>query len=351
MSRTVLGPDKGSFWWKVSSEADFDRLEFYIDDVRKARISGSVDWSKYGFAVDGGLHTLKWRYVKNGAVSSGLDCGWVDKVEFSSTVTLASAIDQPAWTVSSGGASNWGGQKEVYYYGGDAGQSGDIGNNEESWMRVTVTGPGTLSYWWKVSSELGNDHLEFWIDDVRRARISGSAGWNQRRFYLGSGAHLLNWRYVKNDMISVGLDCGWVDRVEFLPALTLPEAIDQPGWTVSTGGSKNWFGQRSVTYYDGDAAQSGSISHSQGSWLQTTVTGPGGGSFWWKVSSQAGKDYLEFYIDGALQTRISGLTAWAERSFNVGAGAHTLKWRYVKDGSGVAGLDCGWVDRVRFCRW
>jgi hypothetical protein len=28
------------------------------------------------------LHTLKWRYTKDGSVDRGDDCGWVDKVEW-----------------------------------------------------------------------------------------------------------------------------------------------------------------------------------------------------------------------------------------------------------------------------
>jgi len=30
-----------SFYWRVSSEEDYDSLEFYIDDVRQDRISDS----------------------------------------------------------------------------------------------------------------------------------------------------------------------------------------------------------------------------------------------------------------------------------------------------------------------
>ena len=80
--------------------------------------------------------------------------------------------------------------------------------------------------------------------------------------------------------------------------------------------------------------------------MQAIVNGPGTLGFWWKVSSQSG-DYLEFYIDGVLQTgRVTGNVDWAEKSYNLTAGAHTLRWRYVKNSSGVAGDDAAWVDQL-----
>jgi len=42
----------------------------------------------------------------------------------------------------------------------------------------------------------------------------------------------------------------------------------------------------------------------------STVTGPSDLSFYWKVDSESGYDYLRFYIDGAEQAKISGSTSW-----------------------------------------
>jgi hypothetical protein len=81
--------------------------------------------------------------------------------------------------------------------------------------------------------------------------------------------------------------------------------------------------------------------------MQTTVSGAGVVSFWWKVSSEGSYDYLEFYIDGSLQERISGLVDWQRVLCTIPSpGSHTLKWRYVKDYSVSSGSDYGWVDKV-----
>ena len=37
---------------------------------------------------------------------------------------------------------------------------------------------------------------------------------------------------------------------------------------------------------------------------------------------------------------------WTQITQSIDAGSHTLRWRYVKNGSGVAGSDSGWLDEV-----
>jgi alpha-tubulin suppressor-like RCC1 family protein len=126
-------------------------------------------------------------------------------------------------------------------------------------------------------------------------------------------------------------------------------ALDNDLQPPTTGGSAPWFGQTLQTHDGEDAAQSGGISHDQQSWLEQAVTGPGTLSYWWKVSSEVDYDFLEFRIDGVLQSgRISGEVSWQRREFRIPAGTHTLRWLYVKDPSDSAGADAGWLDQVAF---
>ncbi len=74
----VFGDDVISFWMMVSSEANWDYLRFYIDGNEQASWSGSVGWQEVEFSVTGGTHTFKWEYDKDGSVSNGSDCAWVD---------------------------------------------------------------------------------------------------------------------------------------------------------------------------------------------------------------------------------------------------------------------------------
>ena len=127
---------------------------------------------------------------------------------------------------------------------------------------------------------------------------------------------------------------------------TVPDAVDAPALTFTYANSVPWFGQTAVSNDSIDAAQSGPAGHSQNSYMQTSLTGPGNISFWWKVDSEAGSDVLEVRIDGVLQTFISGQVNWIQKSYTIGAGTHFVSWTYQKDATVSTGADAGWVDQI-----
>ena len=93
---------------------------------------------------------------------------------------------------------------------------GGIDGYDESAMQTLVQGEGTLTFWWKVSSESGCDELEFYLDDVLKHSISGEVDWQQKSYAVtGAGSHTLKWRYVKDSSASDGSDCGWVDCLQW----------------------------------------------------------------------------------------------------------------------------------------
>jgi subtilisin family serine protease len=71
-----------SFWYNVSSEANFDLLRFYIDDVQQGQWSGTVPWTLATFPVTNGTHTFRWTYQKNSSGAAGSDAAWVDQIQF-----------------------------------------------------------------------------------------------------------------------------------------------------------------------------------------------------------------------------------------------------------------------------
>jgi len=71
-----------SFWKKVSSELNYDYFKFYIDDDLQEQWSGEIDWSESVYSVDVGTHTFKWEYFKDGGVTGGSDCAWLDYIIF-----------------------------------------------------------------------------------------------------------------------------------------------------------------------------------------------------------------------------------------------------------------------------
>jgi len=138
--------------------------------------------------------------------------------DFLAVPNLPEALDT-VLSFTTGGAAGWFGEGSTSYEDGDAVRSGDIAHEEESWLRTTVSGAGTVSFSWKISSEMSYDFLEFYINGSLRDRISGSVDWHAMTYVLaGSGLHTLEWRYVKDLTTDEGSDCGWVAKVVWVPA-------------------------------------------------------------------------------------------------------------------------------------
>ena len=70
-----------AFRWRTSSEDNFDWLRVRLDGDELASISGWRDWEDFTIPVESdGSHTIEWVYTKDGSVSDGEDCGWIDNV-------------------------------------------------------------------------------------------------------------------------------------------------------------------------------------------------------------------------------------------------------------------------------
>jgi hypothetical protein len=119
-----------------------------------------------------------------------------------------------------GGDAPWVIATTGVYEGAYAAISGDIGSSESSEMMVglTVLEPGTLSFHYRVSSEAAYDFLKFYIDGQRKLEASGNVDWTMASFSVSPGSHTFRWTYEKDQSVSNGSDCAWVDYVTF-PAL------------------------------------------------------------------------------------------------------------------------------------
>lgn len=181
----------------------------------------SLDWVTITSGASGtGSGTVNYSVASNSSASSRTGNITIAGQTFSISqsgisLTIGEAVDNTSLTWTTGGNSDWAGQTAVSYYGGDAARSGTITDNQTTWVQATVTGPATLSYYWKVSSESGWDYLRFYIDGIEQAgSISGSVDWTQKTYAISSGSHTLRWEYSKDIFLSSGSDAGWLDKVE-----------------------------------------------------------------------------------------------------------------------------------------
>ncbi len=77
--------DSVRFWYKVSSETNYDKFTFTIDGTTRLTESGEVDWTRFSYPVSAGTHTFAFVYKKDVSRSSGSDCVWIDDVVMPST--------------------------------------------------------------------------------------------------------------------------------------------------------------------------------------------------------------------------------------------------------------------------
>ncbi len=124
--------------------------------------------------------------------------------------------------------------------------------------------------------------------------------------------------------------------------------MSQFNWT--TGGSSDWTVTTNNPYEGSFCIKSGTLDHDQNNYLSIPFEASEDDSlsFWHKVSSETGYDFLKFFIDDEEKSSWSGEIAWERSSYLITAGSHTLKWTYSKDGSTTSGNDCGWIDFIVF---
>lgn len=72
--------DSISFFYKVSSETNYDIFRFYIDGNEQLDGSGVVDWTRVSYFVPAGTHTFLFEYSKDGSMSRNSDCAWIDDI-------------------------------------------------------------------------------------------------------------------------------------------------------------------------------------------------------------------------------------------------------------------------------
>ena len=94
--------------------------------------------------------------------------------------------------------------------------NGFTSTNSDLSLTVTLTNAATVSFWAKVSSEVGYDYGRFLIDDAQKMQVSGTSNdWTYYSYELSAGTHTLVWRFYKDsiDYDEIGDDCFYVDDI------------------------------------------------------------------------------------------------------------------------------------------
>ncbi len=254
------------------------------------------------------------------------------------TVNLTEALDDYGlvWR-----ARNWFGQSRVTHDGVDAAECRGLSMEDSAYLETIVTGPGIISFRWKVSC--GEDaSLGFAMNYLGGlAWIEGETDWQRRSFEVPPGRQTLVWSYSRSEGAEGGQNAGWIDEVSFgtnvppLSIVTQPRsqsvaAGDDLVFTVQAEGLEpftyQWqregvdlpeANQRELILSDVDASQAGTYtvtitSHDEDTITSApavlTVTPPVAEWNWASQISGPSDDYVSglaldeggfFYITGA----------------------------------------------------
>jgi len=232
--------DKVRVTWTISTNATSYKIyrNASSSNASASQIGTSTSTSYDDLTAVSNTPYYYWVKAANGAGTSGFgpsDTG----LRISPATALATALDTTDLTWSTGGNANWYLQSTVTHDGMDAARSGAITNGQATWLKTTVTGPGTLGYWARVSSQLpmfGDDTLSFEMDgSAADPGVGGEADWTffTRAVFLGE--HELVWKYTKDGFGSAGMDCAWLDQVTFIPISMEQQVVGFP----AAGGDSN----------------------------------------------------------------------------------------------------------------
>ncbi len=150
----------------------------------------------------------------------------------------------PDLTWTSGGDAQWIMVTDVTSDGLAAMRSGDmpssIFSSESCWIQTTVTGPGTLQFAWRATS----DSLTFAVDGATTATLSGSASsaWSRKNYSIAAGTHTLSWTFTR-PLLFPGNGHGWLDEVSWTPTVmqlaSTEKTFDYTGGADSLGVAAN----------------------------------------------------------------------------------------------------------------
>ena len=101
LSLTMSAGETLTFRYKVSSEQNYDKFIFTVNNTQVFSKSGNIAWEEYTYtAATSGTYNFEWKYTKDGSVNRNDDCAYLDDVEYHSNAIPGDSDGDGTVTVS-----------------------------------------------------------------------------------------------------------------------------------------------------------------------------------------------------------------------------------------------------------
>ncbi|MSP72352.1 MAG: hypothetical protein EXR76_09235 [Myxococcales bacterium] len=269
------------FRYRVSSEDRYDAFQFTLDGAQRFAIDGEEDWQPFEAVLGPGRHTLRFLYEKDLSLERGEDAAFVDAFELD--------VGCPAAPCFEGRQT----VEACLACPAAEGSACDVG----ACAAGTCQGGACQS--------------------LPRSEC----------LPCGEGFEVCN-----------GGACGDFTFAAFDMEGGLPAVFE-------TGGDTGW-GAANQPHRGNQSIASGALGDDEQGFTRTSVDVPQPAllQFWYRTSTETCCDKLRFFVDGAERLEMGGNHEWTRHTSSIGAGLHTLEWRYEKDSSVATGQDKVWVD-------
>jgi hypothetical protein len=156
------------------------------------------------------------------SVLSTLDCDpFIIKKEFSFRVGRiresfeASSFNVFPWINIS--AIPWTVTGTSSYEGSISARSGAISHNGSTALvlKTVYAKADSIKFCYRVSSETNYDYLSFRLNGTEVFKKSGEIPWTKKAIAVPAGLNKIEWIYKKDQSVSSGADCAWLDMIDF----------------------------------------------------------------------------------------------------------------------------------------
>ena len=170
---------------------------------------------------DAGIYEVSVRNNYGQAISQGA------RLQVLPTYPLDLALGSNGWSWENWcNERAWFGQTNVTHAGAPAAQSG-AGAGQIATLITALTGPGTLTFSWRLQADSTQDLLRIYCDGGQERRCDpANPDWQESAVWLGTGYQSLRWQHF--DASTSSTAGAWVSSVHWVPGGVAPMIWQHP---------------------------------------------------------------------------------------------------------------------------